>query len=225
MSDPVPITVNIPPDFQHLLNQVQATTNALHCLGTTWINVADDVDGPNEDGDFKTAKRPDIDGGVKMAIEHSIVRTLSRLDAIMDDNARWPRFEETAPVRRFISESTGRTKMFSAQRKAAESHNMALQAAQLPHRTFHPTFHKVPDGFEARYCGENFTLVGRGPSLADALDDFDQAFVGLGDHQTAVEYAQITDEKTPGTDGSASPQLPVDEPDGGSSEDSGGTRD
>lgn len=222
MSDPVPITVNIPPEFQHLLNQVQAGTNTLHCLGQLWINVADEVDGVNEDGDFNKTPRPDIDGGVKMAIEHSIVTALGRLDKLMEDNARWPRFEETAPVRRFIAESTGRTKMFAAQRKAAEAHTMAQQAVQLPHRTFQPTFHRVGNGFEARYACENFTLVGRGESLADALDDFDQAFVGIGDHQAAVEYSQITNENTPAADGPASPGVPGVEPDGGASGNSDG---
>lgn len=224
------ITATIPPDFVQTLNQVQATTNALNALTQVWVDVADDDSGPavDNDGDLrKRHQRPHIDGGVVMALENSIVGVCNRIDKMMDDDLRWQRFDNVAPVKRFVAESNARVKLFRTQQRLVEHQAFAVQSAQLPHRVFVPKFTRLPDGWEARYAGTNFDLVGKGASAADAVDAFDSAFMQeVNDELGALEFAKISDEKQhTGTVGHQGGGIPPESPGGGPPEGGEGTGD
>jgi len=114
--------------------------------------------------------RKELDGGVKAAMESTIVRACSRLDSILDENPRWTISE--SPVEKYLS----------TQSALAEAQMKLTQHAMKPHQRHKPALIKMSDGNWCAILGDvddlENAVTGIGRTPQEALEAFDGMFTG-----------------------------------------------
>jgi hypothetical protein len=114
--------------------------------------------------------RKDLDGGVKSAMESTIIRACGRLDAILGEDSRWTISE--SPVEKYLS----------TQSALAEAQMKLTQHAMKPHQRHKPALIKMSDGNWCAMLGDvddlDNAITGIGRTPQEALDAFDGMFTG-----------------------------------------------
>lgn len=115
-----------------------------------------------------------LDGGVKMAVESTIIQACNAIDRIMEETARFSAKYAQHAEKKVLESIQANLDSLEAQAKAA-AHIIR------PCVRFQPRLVRVTDGTFACYLGdvENGTaIVGQGSSPEAALEAFDQVFLG-----------------------------------------------
>jgi hypothetical protein len=114
--------------------------------------------------------RKDLDGGVKSAMESTIIRACGRLDAILGEDSRWTISE--SPVEKYLT----------TQSALAEAQMKLTQHAMKPHQRFKPALIKMSDGNWCAILGDvddlENAVTGIGRTPQEALEAFDGMFTG-----------------------------------------------
>lgn len=113
-----------------------------------------------------------LDGGAKAAVEATLIKVCDRLDAILDDGSRWTLAQHDGLY----------DAMLASQLQAAASLKEQAEAfkyARSPAALYKPHVVAINNEFIAVWGdleGEGSYLLGRGPTPAAALADFNLAF-------------------------------------------------
>ena len=125
--------------------------------------------------DFMQQTGGKLDGGVKMAIENTMVNVCSRIDAIVGDESRWS-LEERNKLEEQIHKS------YQASADLFEKQRALAAEANTPHAKYTPGLMRIRPGMWMAIKGslENLdgSIVGLGESPKAALDCFDACFNG-----------------------------------------------
>jgi hypothetical protein len=117
---------------------------------------------------------PQLDGGVKSAIEATVIQTCNRLGAVIEDNARWGLETQQALEKQLAAVNDAHLHLLKAQTRLTEE-------ALTPHSKYRPKLVKLPDSWVA-ILGDiddiDNSICGIGPTPQDALDAFDGLFTG-----------------------------------------------
>lgn len=165
----VPISIQSREDVttQHIQTVLAVIQNLNHVLarGAAW-------------GEEESETNRRFDGGVLASVHHTMIKACDRLDEILSDGARWTLNKENDVHDAIV-------KMHEAQTKLAEENTRVVARHNKPSAVFKPTFATVTphDGSAEPYficfwgdLEKGQAIIGRGPTPADALLDFDDAF-------------------------------------------------
>jgi hypothetical protein len=123
------------------------------------------------------------DGGVKLAIETSIIQACNRLDVILGEKGNWNNKVQEEMFRAV-------TKTHTLQHSFLEAQRLAAQTVLRPSFQWKPQLVNTGEEFLA-VLGDlrnpATSIIGRGPTPAAALDDFDAAFQRKAEDQLTVQ--------------------------------------
>jgi hypothetical protein len=129
----------------------------------------------NSQQDREDGTSKELDGGVKCAVETTMINVCSRLDALLADDSRWSLDERDALGETLTKSYEASTEMFSHQAAIAKE-------ANTPHAKMSPYIVRLAPGMWLAIKGDldniDASICGIGSSPAAALDCFDRAFNG-----------------------------------------------
>lgn len=150
------------------------------------------------DTEWNQSNTPSLDGGAKMAIEQSLIRTCARIDAVMTDTTRWG-FEVHQQLEKQMTEMYEQnTNLLRAQTRLAEE-------AVRPSARYRPRLLCL-NGTWTAVLGDlndiDNAICGVGGSPDEALRAFDEIFAGqipahLVNWLRAVEEANLRGRQPP----------------------------
>lgn len=130
-------------------------------------------------------ENPQLDGGALASATVTFIKACNRLDALLDDPARWTMDGHDQIHRAIMATQMEQQRFLQAQQRAAE-------IVQRPSYQLRPTI-VVVDTYFVAYYGDasdaSRCIVGRGDTPEKALIDFDEAFKRTPDKQWLVQPA------------------------------------
>jgi hypothetical protein len=134
-----------------------------------------------------------LDGGVKTAVELSIINACTRLDAIMGDNSRWN-------VADYVALSATMQSMYDENTKLIQEQRAAYAEASSAHNKYKPQLVRLTNGKWLAISGNmndiDNALVGLGDCPADAIAAFDDMFRGQVNDKVAAIIETDKNEKS-----------------------------
>lgn len=116
-----------------------------------------------------------LDGGVKCAVQVSMIKMCERLDKIMDDESRW----NVTPIKRLEDHLV---ELYRENIKVLKLQQQQIYHLARPHVRHSPGLYRLEDGSWAAVLGDindiPNAVVGVGGSPAQALEAFDDIFNG-----------------------------------------------
>jgi len=132
--------------------------------------------------DAREGVGPDMDGGAVMAAATTFAKATDRLDAILDDSARWDIKEINTLHEALIATHTAQQAFLAAQTKSASE-------IIRPSFQCRPTLY-VSDGKFLAVWGDTPAIVGTGNTPNAALADFDAAFYRTSEEQVKLTFEE-----------------------------------
>lgn len=136
--------------------------------------------------DFSQHTGGKLDGGVKGAIEATMINVCNRLDSILADESRWTLQDRDTLEKKMMKSFEASADLFEKQRALAKE-------ANTPHHKYLPALIRIRPGLWMAIKGslENIDagIVGLGESPQAALDCFDACFEGKLS-QEQINYIQ-----------------------------------
>lgn len=120
-----------------------------------------------------------IDGGVALSASLSFINVCSRIDAILEDKTRWDTSAHDRLYEAIASVQKAQVDYLNAQAEGAKM-------LQRPSIQFHPTVANDGQKFVAFYGDidkPGYAVIGLGNTPAEALADFDRAFLRTSQEQ------------------------------------------
>jgi hypothetical protein len=170
-----------------------ATHNQVDILLRITDSVAGNLRARVINMDTGTDHTPDMDGGTKMALESTLIRTMNALDRIVDDVERFSIKVHEDTQKQAIKVMEAHEAFFRAQERAAA--HITRPCVQFP-----VTIAAVRDGTWACFLGELETqhaIVGQGATPELAREAFDQAFAGQTPQRVLDWANKVTNETKP----------------------------
>lgn len=134
-----------------------------------------------------------LDGGVKTAVELSIINACTRLDAIMGENSRWD-------VADYVALSATMQSMYDENTRLIQEQRAAYAEAASAHNKYKPQLVRLPNGKWLAISGNmndiDNALVGLGDCPADAIAAFDDMFRGQVNDKVAAIIETDKNEKS-----------------------------
>ena len=167
------------------------------------LNVLDGIQpfllAPLREGD----DAPELDGGVHSSASTTFLKATNRLDAILDDAARWSTDEQNIA-------QTAILKTQACQQKFLEQQTLAAREVRRPAFIYRPTVYTVDGSYFAVWGDATVTggsIAGQGSTPNEAMLDFDAAF-----DRTSLEQVQFILEHhiaPPAPDSEPVPETPL----------------
>lgn len=105
----------------------------------------------------------------RASMEMTVVHACDRLDRIIQSDKNWTTLDKSMLGRELRKNGAEYRRLLEAQKK------LAIQQLK-PHNVFLPRLTRPHGGFMAVYDGIHFQVVGRGLSLNEALQDYNDQF-------------------------------------------------
>lgn len=135
-----------------------------------------------------------LDGEAQIALTTTLVKTLDRIDHIVDDNNRWG-LDRLIDIERKLNDTLEvQNSYFKAQRETADEQ-------RRPYFILRPELSKTSQGWIAAYgdpAVPESLLCGAGDSPAEAMANFDRAYFRhmTQDEKAVLESFDATDNQT-----------------------------
>ncbi len=132
--------------------------------------------------------RPELDGGVKAAIDTTIIQACSRLDEMLKHKENWENDAQDEMMRAI-------TRTHEAQQDFLKSQKEAADLVKRPSFQMRPTLVSTGNEFLAVYGDPRIAgqaIIGRGETPEAALQDFDLAFKRVPKDQLILQTEKKT---------------------------------
>lgn len=140
------------------INTLLSTISALRAN----LTHVEDVDNPRK-----------LDGGVKCAIEATLIKACAALDSVLEEESRW-----SLKTQNVLEASLLRT--YKLHQQLMDRQKQTVDNMELPHRKFPPNLFRLPSGQWVAILGQlediNTAVFGLGNSPEEAVAAYDQIY-------------------------------------------------